>query len=90
MLKDGVLKIQTEPGTDFWQQLNYGFSKTKAPASLTKIERDFTFSLKPKMGKKMVQADASFSLSEEISRTEFSRCALIFSIIFFAFRFKMA
>ena len=45
-LKDGFLKIQTEPETDFWQRTHYGFRKTNAPAFLTKIEGDFTFSVK--------------------------------------------
>lgn len=45
-LKDGVLKIHTEPETDFWQKTHYGFSKANAPAFLTKIEEDFTFSVK--------------------------------------------
>jgi regulation of enolase protein 1 (concanavalin A-like superfamily) len=42
-LHNGVLKIQTEPKTDFWQRTHYGFSKANAPAFLTKIESDFTF-----------------------------------------------
>jgi len=45
-LKDGVLKIHTEPETDFWQRTHYGFSKSNAPAFLTKIEGDCTFSVK--------------------------------------------
>jgi regulation of enolase protein 1 (concanavalin A-like superfamily) len=45
-LDNGVLKIQTDPKTDFWQQTHYGFSKANAPAFLTKIEGDFTFSVK--------------------------------------------
>lgn len=42
-LDTGILKIQTEPETDFWQKTHYGFSKANAPAFLTKIEGDFTF-----------------------------------------------
>lgn len=45
-LDNGVLKIQTEPETDFWQKTYYGFSKTNAPAFLTKIIGDCTFSVK--------------------------------------------
>jgi hypothetical protein len=45
-LHNGVLKIQTEPKTDFWQRTHYGFSKANAPAFLTKIESDFTFRVK--------------------------------------------
>lgn len=45
-LQNGVLKIRTEPETDFWQKTHYGFSKANAPAFLTKIEGDFTFSIK--------------------------------------------
>ena len=45
-LQNGVLKIQTEPETDFWQRTHYGFSKANAPAFLTKIEGDFTFTVK--------------------------------------------
>lgn len=46
MLNNDVLKIQTEPKTDFWQRTHYGFSRANAPAFLTKIEGDFTFSVK--------------------------------------------
>lgn len=42
-LKDGVLHVQSEPGTDFWQKTYYEFTKTNAPAFLKKIEGDFTF-----------------------------------------------
>jgi uncharacterized protein len=45
-LDNGILKIQTEPETDFWQRTHYGFSKTNAPAFLKKFEGDFTFSVK--------------------------------------------
>ncbi|MCA1761161.1 MAG: DUF1349 domain-containing protein, partial [Bacteroidales bacterium] len=45
-LQNGVLKIQTEPETDFWQRTHYGFCKANAPAFLTKIEGDFTFGVK--------------------------------------------
>jgi len=45
-LHNGVLKIQTEPKTDFWQRTHYGFSKANAPAFLTKVEGDFTFRVK--------------------------------------------
>ena len=45
-LKDEGLKIITEPETDFWQRTHYGFRKADAPAFLTKIEGDFTFSVK--------------------------------------------
>lgn len=40
------LRIQTEPETDFWQRTHYGFSKANAPAFLTSIDGDFTFSVK--------------------------------------------
>jgi uncharacterized protein len=42
----GILQIQTEPETDFWQKTHYGFSKANAPAFLTKIQGDFTFGVK--------------------------------------------
>jgi len=45
-LQNGVLEIQTDPETDFWQKTHYGFSKANAPAFLTKIEGDSTFSVK--------------------------------------------
>ncbi|MCA1759206.1 MAG: DUF1349 domain-containing protein, partial [Bacteroidales bacterium] len=45
-LDNGILKIQTEPETDFWQRTHYGFSKANAPAFLTKFDGDFTFSVK--------------------------------------------
>ncbi len=45
-LENDDLKIQTEPETDFWQRTYYGFSKVNAPAFLTKMDGDFTFSVK--------------------------------------------
>jgi uncharacterized protein len=45
-LENDGLKIQTEPETDFWQRTYYGFSKANAPAFLTKMDGDFTFSVK--------------------------------------------
>lgn len=45
-LKNGTLTIRTEPETDFWQRTYYGFRKADAPAYLTKVSEDFTFSIK--------------------------------------------
>ena len=40
------IKIRTEPETDFWQRTHYGFSKTNAPAFLTKTNGNLTFSVR--------------------------------------------
>ncbi len=45
-LNGNNLTIQTQPGTDFWQRTYYGFQNDNAPAFLTKIEDDFTFTVK--------------------------------------------
>ena len=45
-LENNDLRIQTEPETDFWQRTHYGFSKANAPAFLSKIDGDFTFSVR--------------------------------------------
>jgi len=45
-LDEGELSIQTEPGTDFWQRTYYGFRNDNAPAFLTEVEDDFTFTVK--------------------------------------------
>lgn len=40
------LSIQTQADTDFWQRTYYGFQNDNAPALLTEIEDDFTFTVK--------------------------------------------
>ena len=45
-VNDHSLVIETEPETDFWQRTHYGFSKSNAPAYLTKIRENFTFIVK--------------------------------------------
>ncbi len=42
---DGLIII-TEPETDLWQRTYYGFRNDNAPAFLTEIEGDFTFTVK--------------------------------------------
>lgn len=46
LIEKKSLTILTEPGTDFWQRTYYGFRKANAPAFLTEIKGDFTFSVK--------------------------------------------
>ncbi len=40
------LVIETEPETDLWQRIFYGFSKVNAPIYLTETGENFTFSVK--------------------------------------------
>ncbi len=43
---ENALVIKTEPQTDFWQRTHYGFRNDNAPALLTELSQDFTFSAK--------------------------------------------
>ena len=45
-ISEHSLVIETEPETDFWQRTHYGFSKNNAPAYLTEIQENFTFTVK--------------------------------------------
>ena len=46
-LKDGVLTVTTEPGTDLWQRTYYGFRNDNAPVlQLTTEEKYFSFTVK--------------------------------------------
>ena len=45
-LDNDCLSIETEPETDLWQRTYYGFRNDNAPAFLTEIEGDFTFTVK--------------------------------------------
>ncbi|NQU53602.1 MAG: DUF1349 domain-containing protein [Bacteroidetes bacterium] len=45
-LNGNNLTIQTQPETDFWQRTYYGFQNDNAPAFLTEVENDFTFTVK--------------------------------------------
>lgn len=46
-LKDGVLTVTTEPGTDLWQRTYYGFRNDNAPVlQLTTEEKYFSFAVK--------------------------------------------
>jgi len=45
-LTDGILSIETEPGTDLWQRTFYGFSIFNAPSCITELKEDFTFRVK--------------------------------------------
>lgn len=47
-INDSVVTIGTGPETDFWQRTHYGFSKNNAPALLTEVAGDFTFSVRAK------------------------------------------
>lgn len=46
LIEKKSLSILTEPETDLWQRTYYGFSTSNAPAFLTTVEGDFTFSVK--------------------------------------------
>lgn len=39
------MEMTTSPGTDFWQRTHYGFRNSNAPAFLTAVTGDFTFSV---------------------------------------------
>ena len=58
---DHVIKILTEPGTDFWQRSYYGFSNDNAPALLLESRVNFTFT-----------ARVSFKY-----KTRFDQCGLV-------------
>jgi len=45
-LSSDVLKLTTEPGTDFWQRSYYGFRNENAPALLFESSENFTFSVR--------------------------------------------
>ena len=45
-IQDGIITINTDPGTDFWQRTYYGFRNDNGHAFLTEMEGDFTFSVK--------------------------------------------
>ncbi len=51
------LLIQTEPGTDIWQRTYYGFQNSNAPAFLTGIQGDFSFSVKTEFEEAINQYD---------------------------------
>ena len=46
ILKDSGLTISPDTKTDLWQRTYYGFQNDNAPALLTEIESDFTFTVK--------------------------------------------
>ena len=46
VIDHNLLLIETEPGTDLWQQTYYGFQNDNAPAFITKLTGDFTFGAK--------------------------------------------
>ena len=60
-LGDDLVKIVTDPGTDFWQRSYYGFRNDNAPALLLESDANFTFT-----------ARASFSY-----KNLFDQCGLI-------------
>ncbi|MEM7801768.1 MAG: DUF1349 domain-containing protein [Chloroflexota bacterium] len=43
---DNLVKIVTEPNTDFWQRSYYGFRNDNAPALLNQSAKNFTFTAK--------------------------------------------
>jgi hypothetical protein len=49
-LADGELSLTTEPYTDLWQQTYYGFINDNAPAFLTTLKGNFSFSVKTEFG----------------------------------------
>lgn len=40
-----IVRIITDPGTDYWQRSYYGFRNDNAPALLVKIDTNFTFTI---------------------------------------------
>ncbi len=60
-ISDHVVKIITEPGTDFWQRSYYGFRNDNGPALLIESRRNFTFTVR-----------VSFKY-----KTRFDQCGLI-------------
>jgi hypothetical protein len=46
LVEKKTLTILTEPETDLWQRTYSGLSKANAPAFLTNVKNDFTFSVK--------------------------------------------
>jgi regulation of enolase protein 1 (concanavalin A-like superfamily) len=45
-ISDQLVKIHTDPGTDFWQRSYYGFRNDNAPALLVESRENFTFSVR--------------------------------------------
>lgn len=44
LIEDGIIKIQTEPGTDLWQRTYYGFQNDNAPVlQMRTNEKYFSF-----------------------------------------------
>ncbi len=60
-ISDRLVKIKTDPGTDFWQRSYYGFRNDNAPALLVESIDNFTFTVK-----------ASFAY-----RNKYDQCGLI-------------
>jgi len=60
-ISDRLVKIITDPGTDFWQRSYYGFRNDNAPALLVESKDNFTFTVK-----------ASF-----VYRNKYDQCGLI-------------
>ncbi len=45
-VRDGILEVKTDPGTDFWQRTHYGFQRFNGHAFLTAMPERFTMSVK--------------------------------------------
>ncbi len=77
------IKIVTEPKTDFWQRTFYDFRNDNAPALLTEIDEDFTFTVKTSFNSKKLfdqcgviiyqDSDNWFKASIEFENENFSR-----------------
>ena len=45
-ISESVIKLTTDPNTDFWQRSYYGFRNDNAPALLVENDKNFTFTVK--------------------------------------------
>ena len=52
-IKDGLISITTEPGTDLWQRTYYGFQNDNAPVlQMATSEKYFSFVVKTEFASK--------------------------------------
>ena len=82
-LGDDLVKIVTDPGTDFWQRSYYGFRNDNAPALLLESDANFTFTARASFSYKnlfdqcglIIYLDSEnwFKASVEYENSDFSR-----------------
>lgn len=80
---DGLVKIVTDPDTDFWQRSYYGFRNDNAPALLLEYNDNFTFTARASFAYKnlfdqcglLIYLDSEnwFKASVEYENSSFSR-----------------